>query len=78
MEGRGLSYAQNKPYSIIGQLIRRASGINEADPESAARDTLRKKIIEVCGEEKTTVIYPFVATVLGLRVEGYDFRVSGH
>jgi class 3 adenylate cyclase/tetratricopeptide (TPR) repeat protein len=72
MEGRGLSYAQNKPYSIIGQLIRRASGINEADPESVARDTLRKKIIDVCGEDQVEVIYPFVATALGLRVEGYD------
>ena len=72
MEGRGLSYAQNKPYSIIGQLIRRASGINQADPESAAREALRKKIIEVCGEDQVEAIYPFVATVLGLRVEGYD------
>ena len=71
-----MSYAQNKPYSIIGQLIRRASGINEADPESAALDTLRKKIIEVCGKDQVEVIYPFVATVLGLRVEGYDSRTG--
>jgi predicted ATPase len=77
LEGRGLSYAQNTPYSVIGQLIRRGAGINEADTESAAREALRKEIIEVCGIDHVDAIYPFVATALGMRVAGYDSVLGG-
>jgi tetratricopeptide (TPR) repeat protein len=72
IEGRGLSYAQNTPYSIIGQLIRRAAGINEADTENTAQKALQKEIIEVCGADRVDAIYPFVAIALAMRVGDDD------
>ena len=78
IEGRGLSYAQHTPYSIIGQLIRRSARISEADTGGAARSALRNRISDVCGAEAAESIYPFVATALGMQVQGAEaIKASG-
>jgi len=72
LEGRGLSYAQNTPYSIISQQIRRAAGVTEADTERSARERLRTLIVQVCGVERIDAVYPYIATAMGMRLDGRE------
>lgn len=78
-ESRAVSYAQQTPYSIIAQLIRRAAGITEETTDRSARDKLHAMIFEVCGEDQVDSVYPFIATILGMQLdtEGFQREVSG-
>lgn len=70
LEGRALSYGQNMPYSTIGQQIRQAAGIGLDDSERSARDKLREMIFQECGVDEGRAVYVFVATALGMNLEG--------
>jgi class 3 adenylate cyclase/tetratricopeptide (TPR) repeat protein len=69
LEGRGLSYGQNTPYSIIAQQLRRAAGIEEGDTERTARHRLRDMIVDACGLDEAPTVYPFLATAMGMKLE---------
>jgi class 3 adenylate cyclase/tetratricopeptide (TPR) repeat protein len=72
VESRALSYAQHSPYSVIAQLIRRAAGITEETTGRSAREKLRAVITEICGEDQTDNVYPFIATVLGMQLDNVE------
>jgi class 3 adenylate cyclase/tetratricopeptide (TPR) repeat protein len=72
LEGRSLSYAQNTPYSIISQMIRRAAQIDEADPEQAARLSLREFVSRSCGRANIGAVYPYLASAMGMKMESRD------
>ncbi|MDQ3856208.1 MAG: AAA family ATPase, partial [Chloroflexota bacterium] len=72
LDGRALSYAQNAPYSIIGQQVRRTAGIGEDDTERSARDKLSGMVLRTCGTDQAGQVYPFIATALGMRLEGSE------
>lgn len=69
LQGRALSYAQNAPYSIIAQQIRRAAGIRVGDTEHSATAKLRDMVTRACGPQYARGAYPFIATALGMRLE---------
>jgi class 3 adenylate cyclase/tetratricopeptide (TPR) repeat protein len=69
LEGRALSYAQNAPYSIVGQQLRRAARIRVGDSERSARTKLHDMVARECGRDQAPMVYPFIATALAMRLE---------
>jgi len=67
LEGRGLSYARNTAYSVIGQLVQHAAGITESDPDLVARAALHEMLVRVCGAEEATADYPVLAAAIGMK-----------
>jgi class 3 adenylate cyclase/tetratricopeptide (TPR) repeat protein len=70
LEGRAFSYASNTPYSILGQQMRRAAGVDGKDTERSARDKLRALVAQVCDGNEHGPIFPFIATALGMSLDG--------
>jgi class 3 adenylate cyclase/tetratricopeptide (TPR) repeat protein len=77
LQGRALSYAENAPYSIIGQQIRRAAGIRVGDTESSAQAKLRDMLARACGPDQAPAAYPLIATALAMRLEESEASMLG-
>jgi len=77
LQGRALSYAENAPYSIIGQQIRRAAGIRVGDTESSAQAKLRDMLARACGPDQAPAAYPLIATALAMRLEESEASMFG-
>jgi predicted ATPase len=75
--GARLSYAENAPYSIIGQQIRRAAGIRVGDTESSAQAKLRDMLARACGPDQAPAAYPLIATALAMRLEESEASMLG-
>jgi ABC-type oligopeptide transport system substrate-binding subunit/class 3 adenylate cyclase/tetratricopeptide (TPR) repeat protein len=76
IEGRALSYGQSLSFWAITQLVFSDLGLSDGDPEVRVRAALKRRLNALFGE-KDREIYPYLAHLLGVRLEGADAdRVS--
>ncbi|MCK5775596.1 MAG: AAA family ATPase, partial [Bacteroidales bacterium] len=77
LEGRALSTGQNLSFHPLTNLIRSWAGITDDDIPSASSEKLLLGIKNIAPEQSDE-IYPFMATMMGLPMEGkYKERVKG-
>jgi len=77
LEGRAMSIGKNLSFHPITDLLKQWAGIADADSQAAAFDKLEKAIKQVHPQE-TNEILPFVATLMGMKLEGkHAERVRG-
>jgi len=69
LEGRTLSYGQKISYWPFQEIIWQYAGTKEDDSEAEASQKLENRISSLFAEE-TGEIFPYLATLLGLRVGG--------
>jgi ABC-type transport system substrate-binding protein/class 3 adenylate cyclase len=69
LEGRAVAEAEGTPYWPIRGVIRDWLGLGISDPEARVRLELRAALAGSLGDEADAA-YPFLATLLGLPVEG--------
>jgi ABC-type oligopeptide transport system substrate-binding subunit/class 3 adenylate cyclase len=69
IEGRALSYGQTLSFWMITQLIYSDLGLSDGDPEVRVRAALKKRL-HALFEEKDIEILPYMANLLGVRLEG--------
>jgi len=77
IEGRALSYGKNLSYHPIIDILKQWVGIKETDTEEISYQKLQRAIRTINPTELTD-IFPFVATLLGLKLTGiYADRIKG-
>lgn len=77
LEGRAISIGENLSFHPIINLLKHWAGIKEEDDSSAAISKLEKAIINVCKEDSDE-IFPFVATLMGIKLFGrHAERIQG-
>jgi ABC-type oligopeptide transport system substrate-binding subunit/class 3 adenylate cyclase len=71
LEGRALSYGATLPYWTVSQLLKADLGLSDGDPEVRARVALRRRLnaLPLLGEAPAE-LYPYLAHLLGLKLEG--------
>ena len=69
LEGRALSIGKNLSFHPIIDLLKNWAGIEETDNENECREKLIKTI-ESIHREKTSEIFPFTATLMGITLTG--------
>jgi class 3 adenylate cyclase/tetratricopeptide (TPR) repeat protein len=69
LEGRSLSMGEGLSFHPFIDLFRQWAGIDKDDPEAIALGRLEAAVGGVCGEDAGD-IFPFVATLMGLRPTG--------
>lgn len=68
LEGRALSYGQTLSFWIITQLFYNDLGLSDGDPEVRVHHALKRRVKELFSE-KDEEILPYLAHLLGLRLE---------
>ncbi len=77
LEGRAISIGRNLSFHPIIILLKYWAHIKEEDTSAAAESKLETAIRNVCPED-INEIFPFVATLMGLKLSGrYAERVNG-
>jgi class 3 adenylate cyclase/tetratricopeptide (TPR) repeat protein len=77
LEGRSLAIGQRLAFHAFADLLRQWAGILDDDDDQAALDRLASAIAALLGDEAGEV-FPFVATLVGLRVTGAPAqRIAG-
>ncbi|MCL5124197.1 MAG: AAA family ATPase [Deltaproteobacteria bacterium] len=77
LEGRAISIGRNLSFHPVIDLLKNWARIAEGDSEIARLDKLERAIRAIYPEE-TTEIFPFVATLMGMKLSGrYAERVMG-
>ncbi len=77
LEGRALSVGQNLSFHPIVHIVKSWAGITDEDPPIVSSEKLRKTIQKTTGD-RAGEIYPFMATMMGLPLEGKNReRVAG-
>jgi class 3 adenylate cyclase/tetratricopeptide (TPR) repeat protein len=77
LEGRAISIGRNLSFHPIIDLLKQWAGISEEDSEAATFDKLDRTIRTIHPEEAEEIL-PFVATLMGLKLQGkYAERVQG-
>ncbi len=69
LEGHGVSYAESFPYWPVRDLLRGWLELGISAPEGLVRLELRTQLARTLGD-RADAAYPFLATVLGLQLEG--------
>lgn len=69
LEGRALSYGQALPFWAITQLIQNDLGLADGEPEVRVKVALRRRVKQLFAE-KTDEILPYLAQLLGVKLEG--------
>ena len=69
IEGRALSYGQTLSFWSITQLIYNDLGLSDGDPEVRVRAALKRRLNDLFGEKDIEVL-PYLAQLLGVRLEG--------
>jgi ABC-type oligopeptide transport system substrate-binding subunit/class 3 adenylate cyclase/ribosomal protein L40E len=69
IEGRALSYGQTLSFWSINQLIYNDLGLSDGDPEVRVRAALKRRLNALFGE-KDIELLPYLAQLLGIRLEG--------
>lgn len=69
LEGRSLSMGEGLRFHPFVDLFRQCAGIDKEDDDERAVAKLEAAVAAVCGDAAGDV-FPFVATLMGLRVEG--------
>jgi len=69
IEGRALSYGQTLPFWTITQLIYNDLGLSDGDPEVRVRAALKRRLNDLFAEKDIQVL-PYLAHLLGVRLEG--------
>ncbi len=69
IEGRALSYGQTLSFWSITQLIYSDLGLSDVDPEVKVRAALKRRLSALFSE-KDIELLPFLAQLLGVRLEG--------
>jgi ABC-type oligopeptide transport system substrate-binding subunit/class 3 adenylate cyclase len=73
LEGRALSYGSSLSYWSVIELLLSDLGLNESSPEIQVRAALKKRTSSLMGE-KSMQVFPFLARLMGLRVEQEESR----
>jgi class 3 adenylate cyclase/tetratricopeptide (TPR) repeat protein len=74
---RAISMGGSLAFHPFIDLLRQWAGIAEEDPESTVQEKLAAALRTVLGE-RTAELYPFVATLMGVRLDGPDAeRLAG-
>src|SRR5262245_49982947 len=77
LEGRALAIGQRLAFHPFGDLLRHWAGIVEDDDDQAALDRLASAVAALM-EDEASEIFPFIATLMGLRVTGaHAQRIAG-
>src|SRR5262245_49491870 len=77
LEGRSLAVGQRLAFHPFTDLLRQWAGILDDDDDRAALDRLASAVAALVGDEAGE-IFPFVATLMGLRVTGaHAERIAG-
>ena len=77
LEGRAISIGRNLSFYPLIDLLKQWAGISEEDSEAATFDKLDRTIRAIHPEEAEEIL-PFVATLMGLKLQGkYAERVQG-
>ena len=77
LEGRAISIGRNLSFHPIINLLKHWAQINDKDTSVSALGKLETAIRSVCPED-TNEIFPFVATLMGMKLSGrYAERVNG-
>jgi class 3 adenylate cyclase/tetratricopeptide (TPR) repeat protein len=77
LEGKAFSIGRNLSFHPIVDLLKQWVGIKQDDSESAVFNKLETAIGRICPED-VAEIFPFVATLMGIRLSGnYAQRVQG-
>ena len=77
LEGRAISIGRNLSFHPIINLLKHWAQINAKDTSVSALGKLETAIRSVCPED-TNEIFPFVATLMGMKLSGrYAERVNG-
>jgi ABC-type oligopeptide transport system substrate-binding subunit/class 3 adenylate cyclase len=69
IEGRALSYGQTLSFWSITQLFYSDLGLSDGDPEVKVRAALKRRLNALFGE-KDLEVFPYLAQMLGVRLEG--------
>jgi len=69
IDGRALSYGQTLSFWSINQLIYSDLGLSDGDPEAKLRAALKRRLNALFGE-KDIELLPYLAQLLGVRLEG--------
>jgi len=69
IEGRALSYGQTLAFWSITQLLYNDLGLSDGDPEVRVQAALKRRLNDLFGE-KDIEILPYLAHLLGIRLEG--------
>ncbi len=69
IEGRALSYGQTLSFWTISQLIYSDLGLSDGDPEVKVRAALKRRLSALFAEKDIDIL-PYLAQMLGLRLEG--------
>ncbi len=69
IEGRALSYGQTLSFWSINQLIYNDLGLSDGDPEVRVRAALKRRLKDLFAG-KDSEILPYLAQLLGVRLEG--------
>ncbi len=69
LEGRALSYGKTLSFWSINQLIYNDLGLSDGDPEVRVRAALKRRLNALFGE-KDSELLPYLAQLLGVRLEG--------
>ena len=76
-EGRVMSIGKNLSFHPVIDLLKNWAGITEGDSEIAGLDKL-ERAIKVIHPEETMEVFPFVATLMGMKLTGKNAeRVKG-
>ena len=77
LEGRAISIGRNLSFHPIINLLKHWAQINDKDTSVSALGKLETAIRSICPED-TNEIFPFVATLMGMKLSGrHAERVSG-
>jgi len=69
LEGRAMSIGKGLSFHPLISLLKDWAGIKEEDNEAESAFKLEKKIEEIC-QEQASEIFPFVATLMGMKLSG--------
>ena len=69
IDGRAISYGQTLSFWTITQMIYSDLGLSDGDPEIKVRTALKKRLSALFGEKDIEVL-PYLAQLLGVRLEG--------
>jgi len=78
LEGRALSYGSSLSFWTINQLLLNDLGLSDGAPQVKIKAALRKRIMELFGEEETPRILPYLAHLLDLAQEGPEGELLKH
>lgn len=76
LTGHGVSYAETIPYWPVREQLKDLLGHAATDPEARLREELRAELARVVPGEAGEA-YPYLATLLGLALEGGDEQQIG-